>query len=154
MTQWCITLAIVRSTGIQLGQIVGLLVGRAKAHIPGVPMFPCALPWEEEPKDRLLLQNLMPIRITPDSYPNHAPPHSLPPIPQTGLVGPGPLVCAVVTRVVPLVGCGVFGTAQKWAHCWKSTIQFQSCESYPRIIPPIQSSRPVYTETNTHPYGF
>ena len=31
-------------------------------------MFPCALPWEEERKDRLLL---LAIRITPDSCPIH-----------------------------------------------------------------------------------
>ena len=59
--------------GTQFGQnCLCLLVGRAKAHIPGVLiMFPCPLPWEEEPKDRLLLQNLMAIRITPDSCPIH-----------------------------------------------------------------------------------
>ena len=56
--------------GTQFGQnCLCLPVGRAKAHVPGVLiMFPCALPWEEEPKDRLLLQNLMAIRITPDSF--------------------------------------------------------------------------------------
>ena len=56
-----------------LGRNYFFLVGRAKAHIPGARiMFPCALPWEEEPKDRRLLQNLMAIRITPASCPIHA----------------------------------------------------------------------------------
>ena len=154
----------------QFGQnCLCLLVGRAKAHIPGVLiMFPCALPWEEEPKDRLLLQNLMAIRITPDSYPNQAPPHSLPPIPHPGCFGGacrGPLeslveeciclVCPASNRCcLPTASAQSGPTAGSPAN---PTIQLRigessanhTPESYPRIIPPTQTSRPDYGKKYT-----
>ena len=150
-----------------------LLVGRAKAHIPGVLiMFPCALPWEEEPKDRLLLQNLMAIRITPDSCPIHTRithlhtvSHHLPPIPHPGCFGGacrGPLeslveeciclVCPASNRCcLPTASAQSGPTAGSPAN---PTIQLQSCESsanhtlesYPRIIPrTIPSNHTTYS---------
>ena len=116
-------------------------MGRAKAHIPGVLiMFPCPLPWEEEPKDHLLLQNLMAIRITPDSYPNHAPPHSLPPIPHPGCFGGAcrgplePLVEECICLVCPASNrcCLPTASAQSGPTAGSPanpTIQLQSCDS-------------------------
>ena len=82
-------------------------------------------------------------RFMPDSYPNHAPPHSLPPIPHPGCFGGacrGPLeslveectclVCSASNRCCLLAYC----LSAERAH--NPTIQLQSCESYPRIIPP------------------
>ena len=161
--------------GTQFGQnCLCLLVGRAKAHIPGVLiMFPCALPWEEEPKDRLLLQNLMAIRITPDSYPNHAPPHSLPPIPHPGCFGGacrGPLeslveectclVCSASNRCcLPTASAQSGPTIQQYNFKAANHLRIIPSnhtpesypESYPRIIPPIQTSRPDYgKKIHTH----
>ena len=126
---------------------------RARAHIPGVLlMFPCALPWGEEPKDRLPLQNLMAIRITPDSCPMHTrimhlhtvshPSHIL-----VLLVGPVEgdwrLWCKVHLPSLPSIQQMLLGV--EWAHCWKSNKSSNTtsklriiCESHPRITPPNQ----------------
>ena len=111
-------------------------------------------------------------RFMPDSYPNHAPPHSLPPIPHPGCFGGacrGPLeslveeciclVCPASNRCcLPTASAQSGPTAGSPAN---PTIQLQSCESsanhmnhtlesypriIPRIIPPIQTSRPDYGE--------
>ena len=95
-------------------------------------------------------------RFMPDSYPNHAPPHSLPPIPHPGCFGgacKGPLeslveeciclVCPASNRCcLPTASAQSGPTAGSPAN---PTIQLQSCESsanhtlesYPRIIPRI-----------------
>ena len=128
-------------------------------------MFPCALPSKEEPEERLLLQNLMVIRITPNAcpiHPNHAPPHSFPPISHPGWFGGacrGPLeslveectclVCPAFNRCcLPTASAQSGPTA---GNPTNPTIQLQSCESsanhtlesYPRIIPPAQTPCPT-----------
>ena len=135
--------------GTQFGQnCLCLLVGRAKAHIPGVRiMFPCALPWEEEPKERLLLQNLMAIRITPDSCPIQRTSTQSPTQPTSWLFWwacRGPLESLVeecICLVCPASNecCLPTASAQSGPTAGSPanpTIQLQSCESYPRIIPP------------------
>ena len=109
-------------------------------------------------------------RLMPDSYPNHAPPHSLPPSPThptswmfwwglqraTGVFG-GECICLVCPAsnrcCLPTASAQSGPTAGSPTN---PTIQLQSCESsanhtlesyprvIPRIIPPIQSSRPDY----------
>ena len=107
-------------------------------------------------------QNLVTVpnhtRSIPVSYPNHAPcTHP------TSLIVP----TTAIERVVPLAGFGVFGRRVPCLVCPATaryclptasqcrcgptagslaspTLQFQSCESYPRIIPPVQTSRPDY----------
>ena len=100
----------------------------------------------------LLLQNLMAIRITPDSYPNHAPPHILQPIPHPGCFGGtcrGPLeslveecsclVCPASNRCcLPTPSrrrVGPLLEVQLIQQYTTSKLQI-ICESYPRIIPP------------------
>ena len=109
----------------------------------------------------------------PDSYPNHAPLHSLPPIPHPGCFGGacrGPLVRTVVKRVVPLglgswVEVGLptasrrrvgpllevqpiqqynFKAANHLRIIPSNHTPESYAESYPRIIPPIQTYRPDF----------
>ena len=109
-------------------------------------------------------------RLMPDSYPNHAPPHSLPPTPYPGSFGGacrGPLESLVeecICLVCPASACCL---GAEWAHCWKSSKSNNTTsklrilpsthtpesypESYPRIIPPIQTSRADYgKKIHTH----
>ena len=136
--------------GTQFGQnCLCLLVGRAKAHIPGVRA-------KGPPSFAESNGHANHTRFMPDSYPNHAPPHSLPPIPHPGCFGGacrGPLeslveeciclVCPASNRCcLPTASAQSGPTAGSPAN---PTIQLQSCESsanhtlesYPRIIPRI-----------------
>ena len=88
------------------------------------------------------------IRFMPDSYPNHSPPHSPPPI-TTGVFGGRVHLPPASNRCcLPTASAQSEPTAGSPAN---PTIQLQSCESYPRIIPPIQTSRPDYgKKIHTH----
>ena len=109
-------------------------------------------------------------RFMPDSYPNHVPPHSLPPIPHPGCFGGawrGPLE-SLVEECICLV-CPASNQRPTDAACLLPRrrvgplLEVQliqqnnfkaanhTLESCPRIIPPIQTSRPDYgKQIHTH----
>ena len=89
-------------------------------------------------------------RFMPDSYPNHAPPHSLPPIPHPGCFGGacrGPLeslveectclVCSASNRCcLPTASAQSGPTIQQYNFKAANHLN-HTLESYPRIIPRI-----------------
>ena len=82
-------------------------------------------------------------RFMPDSYPNHAPPHSLPPI---ASAQSGPTAGSPTCPTIQLQSCESSAN-----HTLESSPESYP-ESYPRIIPPIQTSRPDYGKKYTPIY--